>query len=213
MEIRNAPDVCKNGTWIKSYNEHGIRYHTRAKCVWSAILNRTKNEQTRSSIPTYTANICDEWLDFQSFASWCQDQYGYLNKEPSGRYWCLDKDLLSGDHKIYSPETCCFIPSLFNNILKPTGRESPTMIGVSNRGGIFMAYINNINANETKRIHLGTRLDELEAHKLWQSAKVSQIKEAISLYPDIPSIVKSAMLARAVSIQNDLDNHRVTLLS
>lgn len=52
--------------------------------------------------------ICEEWLEFHNFAEWCEDNYieGFF----------LDKDILSEDGMLYSPEDCCFLPRELNNL-------------------------------------------------------------------------------------------------
>lgn len=55
-----------------------------------------------------------EFLNFQKFATWYYRQPGCMEKG-----WHLDKDLLSMPGKrIYSPDTCCFLPSEINNALR-----------------------------------------------------------------------------------------------
>ncbi|MGB3725911.1 MAG: hypothetical protein WA981_09125 [Glaciecola sp.] len=45
--------------------------------------------------------VCDEWHNFQNYAEWFYTNY--ING-------CdVDKDILSGESKVYSPGTCCFV--------------------------------------------------------------------------------------------------------
>lgn len=53
--------------------------------------------------------VCDAWHDPNVFTKW------YIENYVDG--WALDKDLLSSDNKIYSPETCCLMPSKVNTAL------------------------------------------------------------------------------------------------
>lgn len=94
---------------------------------WSDMFKRCYNENWIEKHPTYVeTEVCDEWLKFSNFLKWHQENYV--------EGWHLDKDLL-GDGKIYSPETCCFIPAYINKFLTKRGS------GVSKRGGVFIARI------------------------------------------------------------------------
>lgn len=52
--------------------------------------------------------VCEEWLTLSNFKKW------YDVHHVDG--WSLDKDILSGGHKIYSSQTCCYIPAEINII-------------------------------------------------------------------------------------------------
>ena len=54
--------------------------------------------------------VCDEWLNFQNFAKWYEDNYYECN----GEEMSLDKDILIKGNKIYSPNTCVFTPQRIN---------------------------------------------------------------------------------------------------
>jgi|GEM_PF-772042 len=81
---------------------------------WQNMLQRCYDKEYHIKHPSYKkAVICDEWCNFQIFAEWFKERY-----DPQiMRGWALDKDLFSGDIKIYSPDTCCFIPQIINSLL------------------------------------------------------------------------------------------------
>lgn len=63
--------------------------------------------------------VCTEWHNYQNFAEW------YCTHYPNdGKIYELDKDNKSGDCKIYSPETCCFVDHIDNTL------ESKGLLGV-----------------------------------------------------------------------------------
>lgn len=76
-------------------------------------------------------SVCEEWKDFQVFADW-------FEQVSNGPYyhegWHLEKDLLSGDKKIYSPETCVFLPRLINQRLVVRTKNNGLPIGVVKQG-------------------------------------------------------------------------------
>lgn len=66
------------------------------------IVYRIENQESYCEV-----TVCDEWQrDFEKFYDWCLDNYV--------EGWQIDKDLLSGDEKIYSPDTCLFVPPEVN---------------------------------------------------------------------------------------------------
>lgn len=90
--------VNKNGKMIKSYT------------IWKAMLQRCYSEKLHLKYPTYIGcSVCDEWLLFSNFKKWFDENY----KEGFN----LDKDILVEGNKIYSPDTCRFVPTYINNLL------------------------------------------------------------------------------------------------
>lgn len=76
------------------------------KC-WVRMIRRCYDKQSCCS--SYSkCKVCDDWLIFTNFASWYKEHYV--------EGWQLDKDILAKGEKIYSPETCCFVPLEINSI-------------------------------------------------------------------------------------------------
>ena len=76
---------------------------------WRWMLLRCYDENELKKEPTYVGcQVCDEWLNFQNFAEWINNN----------KYECndleLDKDLLVKGNKLYSPNTCCLLPHEIN---------------------------------------------------------------------------------------------------
>ncbi len=83
---------------------------TKSYTVWKDMNVRCY--QKRDIYETYKdCEVCEEWLNYQNFAKWFEDNYI--------EGWCLDKDILIKDNKLYSPNTCCFVPKEINNLFKP----------------------------------------------------------------------------------------------
>lgn len=109
---------------------------------WTAMLKRCYSETCRHEYPSYThVEVCEEWLNFQEFANWCVNDGKYMTGHE------LDKDLLSGESKIYSPETCCFIPSEINSTIivpfKPTSKLEPRGISLTPYGKYKVSTVKN----------------------------------------------------------------------
>jgi len=107
------------------------RVHTKKYSTWTGMLERCCSSDYHIKYPTYKdVTVCDEWHNFQVFGEWYDEQY----KEDD---WQLDKDLLSGGKKIYSPETCVFIPRELNSFLGQDKRNGDYPTGVSRKGSKY----------------------------------------------------------------------------
>src|SRR5690606_34589998 len=74
--------------------------------TWVGILHRCYDEIRQQKDSSYKdKSVCEDWHNFQNFAEWCQTARGFGNVG-----WELDKDLIFKGSKIYSPDTCAFIP-------------------------------------------------------------------------------------------------------
>tara|TARA_R110000764_G_scaffold89387_1_gene170896 strand:+ start:1201 stop:1839 length:639 start_codon:yes stop_codon:yes gene_type:complete len=95
----------------------GIGKHTpslkgktsKAYRAWSNMLTRCYRGSYAEKNPTYKdCTVCDEWHDFQNFASWFNGNY------TEGLH--LDKDIKTEGNKVYSPLTCLFVSPADNAI-------------------------------------------------------------------------------------------------
>lgn len=78
---------------------------------WHDMINRCYNAKFHERQPQYKeCSVCEEWLNYSNFKVW-YDQ----NKVP-GMSLDLDKDILFKGNKVYSPETCCFVPHAINTL-------------------------------------------------------------------------------------------------
>jgi hypothetical protein len=86
-------EFCENGLKTVKY------------IIWCSMVRQVFDKKYHETHPTYANTlICDEWANFQVWGDW------FDKNHIDG--WQLDKDIL-GD-KIYSPETCCFLPQEIN---------------------------------------------------------------------------------------------------
>lgn len=99
--------------------------------VWQNMLKRCTNECYQTDFPTYKGvKVCDEWKLFSNFYNWFNANYKWDLVE-QGIKIVLDKDILVKDNKIYSPETCIFIPEKVNLYIRnKTSRNTSGYTGV-----------------------------------------------------------------------------------
>lgn len=126
---------------------HDMRRRTSA-------TDRLKNESYADAV------ICAEWSTFEEFSKWFVIQ-------PRQDGWVLDKDLLSEGQKVYSPDTCCFLPREINQMLVCSRRDSGGFPGVYARGNRFLARVRARN----QRIHVGSYSTQKEALSAYLQAK------------------------------------------
>lgn len=80
--------------------------------LWYSMLRRCYDEkaQERSRGKSYAdCTVCNSWLNYSNFARDITLLFGYedwLN----GKGYCLDKDTINPNNKVYCKEFCCFIP-------------------------------------------------------------------------------------------------------
>lgn len=155
---------------------------------WRAMLSRCYSE-TRPK--TYKdCIVCDEWLNFQNFAQWIEDNYYEIEDEKIE----LDKDILIKGNKIYSPETCLLVPKRLNDIiLNRSNDRSKVYIGVYKNGEKYIAGCNSINGN---RNYIGTYDTKEEAFHAYKNFKESEINKIANIYKDkIPEKVYNAIIS------------------
>lgn len=85
------------------------RRTTKKYSVWSQMLRRCYSQSYQDVQPTYKGcSVCVEWLNFQAFGDWFDENYIDGN--------ALDKDILIDGNKQYSPSSCLFVTQRDNNI-------------------------------------------------------------------------------------------------
>ncbi|MNQ16308.1 hypothetical protein D3C85_293050 [compost metagenome] len=118
--VYNVPDMKgQDGQWISTYTvtteTEYVQYWTRSFKLWVKVNGRCSDGYILKDRPSYIKSE-NKFKDFQQFAGWCQEQEGYSNKDPNGKFWSLDKDLIVEGNTAYSPETCLFVPNDVNQL-------------------------------------------------------------------------------------------------
>lgn len=145
--------------------------------VWYNMLSRCYNRD-RENISTYNnCFVCDDWLRLSNFASWFYEHY------IDG--WALDKDILIKGNKIYSPETCCFVPQEINSIItKHDKKRGDYPIGVYYKNnGWQKKYVAALRINGKRRA-IGSFLTAEEAFRAYKEKKEEWIKEVANKWKD-----------------------------
>lgn len=150
----------------------------KAYATWRDMINRCY----RRKHPRYKdCSICDEWLCFENFLQWYKKNYYEIPNERTE----LDKDILYKGNKIYSPQTCIFVPSSINKlIIKSNKTRGKFPIGVSRYNSRNDCFISKCSVNG-KPIKLGIFDTPEKAFLCYKNFKENYIKEYILNYKDI----------------------------
>ena len=146
---------------------------------WINILKRCYCDKESLKYPTYKeVNVCEEWKCFQNFAKWVEENY----KPEVMHKWHLDKDILCKECKIYSPETCAFVPQEINKLFTLSEKTRGALpIGVVKVNKKFQAQVSNGTGKQIRSKVYETIEDAFQAYKI---AKEAYIKEVADKWKD-----------------------------
>ena len=172
-----SPSVFGVGILGTKYpiSEGGI--HTKDYALWKNMLQRCYSDSYKKKHLTYEyCKVSDNFKSFEYFCEWCDKQIGF-----GVEGWQLDKDLLTKGNikgnKVYSEDSCVFIPSEINTLLvKSEASRGENLIGVS-WSKTNKAFVAKVGKSKGKREHLGFFNTEIGAFKAYKKAKESFVKE------------------------------------
>lgn len=183
------------GEHITGYSKIGMteEYH-----CWQNMLERCYCEKLRELHPSYydISTVCDEWHDYQVFASWHKEHRYKVNERLH-----LDKDILFAGNKLYSPPTCLLVPQRLNMLFmnKSNNRGLPNGIIQCKNG-----YLAKYGGKE-----LGVFPTVEEAYIKQTQKKKEAIEKLANEYKSIiPKEVYEAVMAYEFDIKND-KNYKV----
>ena len=176
--------VVKDGVKIKEYD------------LWKDMFFRCYSNSFKNKCSTYKdCVLSDNFKYFSYFKVWCSRQVGF-NQEG----WQLDKDILIKGNKIYSEDTCCFVPKEINMLfVKSNTRRGVYPIGVSYRKdrNKYRAMISNGNTSQ----FIGHFNTPEEAFYAYKGVKEAYIKDVANKWKDqIDARVYEALMNYQVEI-------------
>ncbi|WZW26973.1 hypothetical protein [Vibrio phage TCU_VP02_YC] len=155
------------------------------KRVWASMLERAYSTIWASKHPTYNnVTVCDDWHVLSSFKTWFDMHY------VDG--WQLDKDLIDPDSKIYSPETCAFVPQYLNKLETDSAGirgEYPKGVHFHKKAQKYKAQI----TVDNKPVHLGLFDTVDDAHDAYQIAKSEHVLNVV-----IPRAIADGVDSRVI---------------
>lgn len=213
--IRTTYDQFNKGTIKNPYDKSlfGIGYLGEGKykttinrkstpqyASWKSMLMRCydKNfQQVNSSYKVCT--VCDEWHNFQNFAKWYDNNY----YEVKGQIMNLDKDIIMKNNKLYSPETCVFVPKPINNMFtKSIATRGQLPVGVFFNKNLSKMYFSQC-SNRGEQITIGYFDTLVDAFQAYKEYKEKLIKDIAKEYQDqIPTILYNGLMNYIVEIDD-----------
>jgi hypothetical protein len=183
--------VCGVGVFDADYSKLKDERTKKAYRDWNNMLQRCYGKSNFPSKPAYKeCVVCEEWHSFLKFREWFDENYieGYV----------LDKDIRYAGNKMYSPQTCCYIPPFINTLLLSSrSSRGKYPIGViKNRNG-FMARL----CKRGKLCYIGSYYTIEEAFVAYKHERELYIKEIAQEYYDEGLI--------NIDIYNSLINYEV----
>lgn len=162
---------------------------------WYNMLARCYNEKTKQKAPHCEGcEVCDEWKWFSNFKEWFDEHYV--------EGWQLDKDILVKYNRVYSPQTCCFVPQEINSLFTKRTRDRglyPIGVYYDSKGWRkrFVARV----VVEGKIKFIGHYFTPEEAFLAYKEKKELNIKQVADRYKEqIESRVYEAMYNYEVEI-------------
>ena len=173
VKDRLSPSVYGIGVVGTKYPISDGGRDTKDYGLWKSMLQRCYSNAFQKRCPTYMGcEVSDNFKSYEYFYEWCNKQIGFGNE-----YWQLDKDLLVKGNKVYSENTCVFLPHEINQILvKRTASRGEHLIGVS-WDKTNKAFKARVNKNKGNPEYLGLFNTELEAYNAYKTAKEFFVKE------------------------------------
>lgn len=149
-------------TGIGNYKKSENSLKSKSYKVWCSMFQRCYDNKDNAYKECL---VKKDWHNYQVFAKWFNDNYldGFE----------LDKDILFKGNKIYSSETCCFVPKEINLLfVKRNSSRGDCPIGVSFRKDT-KKYTSCINVH--KKVNLGCYSYEIDAFNAYKKAKKDRI--------------------------------------
>ena len=175
--VKNPYYPTYHGKGYLGEGKYNMEDDAEAYSLWRSMIMRAYGEKYHELRPTYrTVEVCEEWLNFQNFTEWFYSEKFSRAVDEVGNSYALDKDILVKGNKVYSPDTCSFVPRGVNSLLvKRDKKRGELPIGVRyNKTGkrfcVGMSYFG-------KSTPLGI-YDSLEhAFNVYKKAKENYIEE------------------------------------
>lgn len=177
--------------------------------TWHSMVRRCYSPNSLSRQNQYeeiSVDVC--WKHFTSFKAWMEKQ------DWEGMY--LDKDIAVMGNKVYSANTCIFVPGYINTFFASPGnskKKSNLPLGVNIKHKLsYNKYVAQ-GTVDSVRIHLGGSHTPELAHVIWQKWKLTEIGRVLELYRKESSIdqrVVDSLLKARDNLENELVSGLIT---
>ncbi len=187
---------------IASYNGKTLRSYN----TWRNMLRRCYDVKYQAR-PTYKGcTVCEQWHSYKNFKAWYKANY----YEIEGQRMEIDKDIIQKGNKIYSPQTCVFVPTCINSLfIKCNATRGDLPVGVSiNKRSDYRKYqvhcqIFQLDSATSKHTGIGCFPTINQAFIAYKITKEANIKLVANYYKEqIPNELYDAMMTYEVNIDD-----------
>ena len=170
---------------------------------WKRMLSRCYSAKVQEKYPTYKGcYVSEDWLYYPNFKKWYEENYYKIDNKTSH----LDKDILVKGNKVYSPNSCMFVPNFINTLFTKRQNDRgafPVGVYYDKTNKKYTAGLSVFKDRKSVRKNLGYFNTADEAFEVYKQAKEDYIKEVADEYKDkIPVELYKAMYEYKVSIDD-----------
>ena len=170
---------------------------TKEYRLWIAMLNRCYSATGRWANKTYEGcSVSVNFLDYAFFYDWCQNQIGFDKQD-----YQLDKDVIFVGNKVYSENTCVFIPRCINTFFTDRRRNRgsyPLGVDMHKNTGKYRARCSDGMGKSVNLGYFNTPQDAFDAYKPFKESLCKDL--ALKWKDEIDPRVYEAMMKWEVSI-------------
>ena len=197
---KNIFNVASIGLLKATNNKKNIQSYTS----WKGMLFRVYDKKMHETHKTYKGcSTCQDWHCYENFKIWYDNNYYELGQEKM----CLDKDILLKGNKIYSPNTCIFVPNRINTLFTKSNKtrgNCPIGVFYNKKIKNYRTMYSKFNDGKSKNVNIGSFKTPEEAFYAYKQTKESYIKQVAdeykSKYPTFPQKLYDAMYRYEVEI-------------
>ena len=172
--VKNKNKLSYFGIGKNGEGPHNSNNQKNIYIMWTNMLTRCYSKEYHKLQPSYIGCIVEEkWHNFQNFAEWV------LNNDSYKINYQLDKDILFKENKIYSEETCIFVPREINILLNKIKKAKYVNKNPRN-SNTYLCYVTKFG----KQHYYGSFKNEEEAILEGKKQKLNYIKEVAILWKD-----------------------------
>ena len=191
VKDRLKPSFYGVGVVGEAFVKNDPMYNT-----WMCMLNRCYGAMhTKKNSPYKDCSVSENFKYYPYFKEWCNKQIGFDSKDEKGRSFALDKDILVKGNKIYSEDTCCFVPMDINGLqFSANNRQGNLPKGVS-YDSVNDKYKAQMGGKARLKTFYGRYTTPELAFNAYKEAKEQYIKEVANRWKDRidPLVYKTLM--------------------
>lgn len=199
--MRESVNFINDGGYVVKPQTGLIRTYCPYYSKWQGIKRRVCAEEYRQKNPSYREASCsEEWLYFSNFKGWMENQ-PWEGME-------LDKDIIVPSNKLYSEDTCCFVPKQLNIVFRDYSMKrikanlpmGVTLYPSATTRKSKVKYKVQVSTIDKVQKYLGLYETKEEAHSVWQEAKAKEFEACVYWWQFSPEVNHSFNIKAAQSI-------------